>query len=72
MYDFTHGICDSIEHIDYSFCSLEFEVRRELYYTFLDHLGLFKPLVWEFSRLNVEGALLSKRKIVELLEKGQV
>ena len=72
MYDFTHCISDSLEHIDYSLCSLEFEVRRELYYTFLDLLGLYKPTVWEYSRLNIEGNVLSKRKIKEFIEKGVV
>lgn len=72
MYDFTHCISDSIEHIDYSLCSLEFEIRRELYYIFLDLLGLYKPTVWEYSRLNIEGNVLSKRKIKELIENKNV
>jgi glutaminyl-tRNA synthetase len=72
MYDFTHCISDSIEHIDYSLCSLEFEIRRELYYIFLDLLGLYKPTVWEYSRLNIEGNVLSKRKIKELIENKTV
>lgn len=67
-YDFTHCISDSLEHIDYSFCSLEFEIRRELYYTILNLLGLYKPIVWEYSRLNISGNVLSKRKITKLIQ----
>ena len=51
-------------------CSLEFEIRRELYYKILDLLGLYKPYVWEYSRLNIEGSVISKRKIKALIEKG--
>lgn len=69
MYDFAHCICDSLEHIDYSLCSLEFEVRRELYYIILDLLKLYKPNVWEYSRVNVESALISKRKIKALIDR---
>ena len=72
IYDFAHCICDSLEHIDYSLCSLEFEIRRELYYKILDLLGLYKPYVWEYSRLNVEGSVVSKRKIKALIEKGVI
>lgn len=71
-YDFAHCTCDSLQHIDYSLCSLEFEVRRELYYTYLDLLGMWKPVVWEYSRLNVEGNVLSKRKIKTMIEEGAV
>lgn len=53
LYDFTHGISDSIEGITHSLCSLEFEIRRELYYWFLESLDLYKPFVWEYSRLNI-------------------
>lgn len=66
-YDFTHCISDSLEHIDYSLCSLEFEIRRELYYQILDMLRLYKPIVWEYSRLNIQGSFLSKRKIAKLV-----
>ena len=68
IYDFAHCICDSLEHIDYSLCSLEFEVRRELYYKILHLLNIYKPIVWEYSRLNVEGSVISKRKIKSLLD----
>jgi glutaminyl-tRNA synthetase len=66
-YDFSHCIIDSLEGITHSFCTKEFEIRRELYYYFLDKLGLMKPFVYEFGRLNVEGYTLSKRKIKEMI-----
>lgn len=68
-YDFTHCIIDSLENIDYSCCTLEFETRRESYFWLLDKLNLYRPHVWEFSRLNVTGSLLSKRKINVLVQK---
>jgi hypothetical protein len=66
-YDFSHCIIDSLEHIDYSLCTLEFEVRRDIYYWTLEQLGLYRPYVWEFSRLNLTSAMLSKRKIIKLV-----
>lgn len=71
-YDYTHCLIDSLEDIDFSLCTLEFETRRESYFWLLDQLGLWKPHVWEFSRLNVTGSLLSKRKINALVKKGIV
>jgi len=71
-YDFTHGICDSLEHIDYSICTLEFETRREPYYWILHHLDLFKPKVYEMSRLNVTYTVLSKRKLLKLVTNNYV
>jgi len=59
----------AIEHCDFSLCTPEFETRRESYFWLLEQLDLFRPNVWEFSRLNVTGALLSKRKINKLVEK---
>ena len=67
LYDFTHCICDSLEGISYSCCSLEFEIRRDLYYWFLEQLDLYRPKVWEFSRLNVSNTVLSKRKLHRLI-----
>ena len=102
-YDYSHAIIDSLEHIDYSLCTLEFEVRgrfsvwlvvvmvqarvwacvgglgffyptvfasffqvrRDLYYWTIDKLNMWRPHVWEFSRLNLTRALLSKRKILK-------
>jgi glutaminyl-tRNA synthetase len=72
MYDFAHCICDSLENITHSLCTLEFEIRRELYYWILTNLNLYKPFVYEFSRLNVSNNMLSKRKIAKLIEMGIV
>ncbi len=69
-YDFSHCLVDSFEHITYSLCSLEFENRRDSYYWLLQALDLYRPHVYEFSRLNVTTALLSKRKILEMKKKG--
>lgn len=71
-YDYTHCLIDSLEDIDYSLCTLEFETRRESYFWLLEQLDLWRPHVWEFSRLNITGALLSKRKINFLARKGIV
>lgn len=67
-YDFTHCIVDSLEGITHSLCSKEFEIRRKSYYWLLDVLGLKKPLVYEFARLNIDGYNLSKRYIKKLVE----
>lgn len=72
MYDFAHCICDSLENITHSLCTLEFEIRRELYYWILNELEMYKPTVFEFSRLNVSHNLLSKRKIQKLIEANLV
>ena len=71
-YDFTHGLCDSIENITHSLCTLEFEIRRELYYWFLKVLDVYKPFVWEYSRLNLSNTVLSKRKIEKLIDEKHV
>lgn len=71
-YDFTHCICDALENITYSLCTLEFENRRESYYWLLDALNLYKPHVWEFSRLNLTNTIVSKRKLQKLINKGIV
>ena len=68
-YDYTHCIVDSLENIDFSLCTIEFETRRESYYWLLGALEIYRPKVWEFSRLNITGSLLSKRKINILVEK---
>lgn len=67
-YDFTHCIIDSLEHIDYSICTLEFETRRESYYWVLEALDLYRPKVYEFSRLNITYTVLSKRKLLKLVK----
>lgn len=71
-YDATHCVIDSLEHIDYSICTLEFEPRRESYYWLLDALGLYRPKVYEMSRLNIEYTQLSKRKLLKLVNSGFV
>ncbi len=67
-YDYSHCIVDSLEHIDYSLCTLEFEVRRDIYYWILNELDIWRPHVYEFSRLAIKRAMLSKRKILTLVE----
>mmetsp|Transcript_24643 Transcript_24643/g.60491 ORF Transcript_24643/g.60491 Transcript_24643/m.60491 type:complete len:695 (-) Transcript_24643:122-2206(-) len=71
-YDFTHGICDSLEEIDYSICTLEFEPRREPYYWILWALDMFRPNVYEMSRLNCQYTVLSKRRLLKLVENNYV
>ena len=70
LYDFTHSLCDNFEDITHSLCTLEFDTRRELYYWSLDQLDMFKPYVWEYSRLNITYTVLSKRKINRLVDAG--
>ena len=72
VYDFTHCINDSLENITHSLCTLEFEVRRELYYWILEQLNLYRPFVWEYSRLNISNTVLSKRKLHKLVLEGIV
>jgi glutaminyl-tRNA synthetase len=69
-YDYTHCIVDSLENITHSLCTLEFEVRRESYFQLLKDCDIYKPYVWEYSRLNVSNTVLSKRKIEELVNSG--
>ncbi|HNV24533.1 MAG TPA: glutamine--tRNA ligase, partial [Candidatus Omnitrophota bacterium] len=68
MYDFAHGYCDSIEGITHSICTLEFENHRPLYDWFIEQLGIFHPRQMEFARLNLTYTVLSKRKLLELVE----
>lgn len=72
MYDFAHGLEDSIEGITHSLCTLEFEDHRPLYDWFLDKLGVFHPQQIEFARLNLSNTVTSKRKLLALVEKGVV
>lgn len=72
MYDFAHCISDSIEGITHSICTLEFEDHRPLYDWFLDKLNLYHPQQIEFARLNLSHTVLSKRKLIELVERGYV
>jgi len=71
-YDFAHGQSDSIEGITHSICTLEFEDHRPLYDWFLDQLGIHHPQQIEFARLNLAYTVLSKRKLLELVEGGHV
>ena len=72
MYDFTHGESDSIEKITHSICTLEFEDHRPLYDWYLDQLGIYHPQQIEFDRLNLTYTLLSKRKLLTLVQEGRV
>jgi len=72
MYDFTHCLSDSIEGITHSLCSLEFENNRPLYDWFLDELGVYHPQQIEFARLNLNYTVMSKRKLLQLVEKELV
>jgi glutaminyl-tRNA synthetase len=72
MYDFTHGESDSIERITHSICTLEFEDHRPLYDWYLDSLGIYHPQQIEFDRLNLTYTLLSKRKLLTLVQAGHV
>ncbi|MDP7639813.1 MAG: glutamine--tRNA ligase/YqeY domain fusion protein [Candidatus Hydrogenedentes bacterium] len=72
MYDFAHGQSDSIEGITHSLCTLEFEAHRPLYDWYLEALGVYQPEQTEFARLNLTYTVLSKRKLLELVEEGRV
>jgi glutaminyl-tRNA synthetase len=67
MYDWAHGLEDSIEGVTHSICTLEFEDHRPLYDWFLDELGVFHPQQIEFARLNLTYTVLSKRKLLKLV-----
>ncbi len=72
MYDWAHGQSDSIEGITHSICTLEFEIHRPLYDWFLDELEIHHPRQIEFARLNLNYTVMSKRKLLELVEGGFV
>lgn len=72
MYDWAHGLEDSIEGITHSICTLEFENHRPLYDWFLDALGVYHPQQIEFARLNLTYTIMSKRMLLELVEGGYV
>ena len=74
MYDFTHCISDAIERITHSLCTLEFQDNRRLYDWVLENISIERPLPhqYEFSRLNLEGTLTSKRKLLKLVNDGIV
>jgi len=72
MYDFAHCLSDSLEGITHSICTLEFEDHRPLYDWFLDVLGVYHPQQIEFARLNLSYTVLSKRKLIQLVQEGVV
>ena len=72
MYDFAHGQSDSIEKITHSICTLEFEDHRPLYDWIIDKLDIYHPQQIEFARLNLDYTLLSKRKLLQLVNEEYV
>jgi glutaminyl-tRNA synthetase len=72
MYDWAHGLEDSIENITHSLCSLEYEIHRPLYDWFLDQLPIHHPRQIEFARLNLTYTVMSKRKLLQLVTEGYV
>ena len=72
MYDFAHGQSDSIERITHSICTLEFEDHRPLYNWYIEQLGIYHPYQYEFDRLNLTYTILSKRKLLMLVQNGLV
>ena len=72
MYDFTHGQSDSIERVTHSLCSQEFEDHRPLYNWYLDELEIYHPQQIEFARRNLSYTIMSKRKLIQLVEEGHV
>ncbi|MBI1806346.1 MAG: glutamine--tRNA ligase/YqeY domain fusion protein [Ignavibacteria bacterium] len=72
MYDWAHGLCDSIEGITHSLCTLEFADHRPLYDWFLDELGVYHPQQIEFARLNLTYTVMSKRRLLQLVDEGFV
>ncbi|XP_061837793.1 glutamine--tRNA ligase [Nerophis lumbriciformis] len=71
-YDYTHCLCDSIENITHSLCTKEFQARRSSYYWLCNALDLYCPVQWEYGRLNLTYTVVSKRKIIKLVESGAV
>ncbi len=71
-YDYAHGQSDSIEGITHSICTLEFEIHRPLYNWFIETLGIHYPRQIEFARLNLSHTIMSKRKLLKLVQEGFV
>ncbi|CRK94415.1 CLUMA_CG007922, isoform A [Clunio marinus] len=71
-YDYTHCLCDSIEHITHSMCTKEFQSRRSSYYWLCNALDIYCPVQWEYGRLNVNYTVVSKRKIAKLIAENVV
>jgi len=72
MYDFAHGQSDSIENISHSICTLEFEVHKPLYNWYIAQLGIFPSHQFEFARLNLTYTVMSKRKLLQLVQENLV
>jgi glutaminyl-tRNA synthetase len=72
MYDFAHGQSDSLEEITHSLCTLEFEDHRPLYDWFIEEIGIYAPRQIEFARLNLTYTVLSKRKLMQLVQDNHV
>ena len=72
MYDYAHGQSDSIEQITHSICTLEFDVHRPLYDWFIEKLEIFPSHQYEFARLNLTYTMMSKRKLLKLVQSGIV
>jgi glutaminyl-tRNA synthetase len=72
MYDWAHGQSDSIERITHSICTLEFENHRPLYDWYVENLGIYHPQQIEFARLNLTYTVLSKRRLIQLVQEGHV
>ncbi|KAI8322042.1 glutaminyl-tRNA synthetase [Martensiomyces pterosporus] len=71
-YDFTHCLCDSFENITHSLCTREFTQSRQSYYWLCDALDVYKPVQWEYGRLNITNSVLSKRKLLKLRDEGLI
>lgn len=72
MYDYAHGQSDSIEKITHSICTLEFDVHRPIYDWFIEALDIFPSHQYEFARLNITYTMMSKRKLLKLVQEGAV
>jgi glutaminyl-tRNA synthetase len=72
MYDYAHGQSDSIENVTHSICTLEFDDHRPLYNWFIEHLGIFPSRQYEFDRLSITYTVMSKRKLLRLVQEGRV
>jgi glutaminyl-tRNA synthetase len=72
MYDYAHGQSDSLEQITHSICTLEFDVHRPLYEWFIEKLEIFQSKQYEFARLNLNYTVMSKRKLLQLVQEGFV
>jgi glutaminyl-tRNA synthetase len=71
-YDYTHCLVDSFENITHSLCTTEFRQSRESYYWLVDAVEVYKPVQWEYGRLNVTGTIMSKRKILKMVTNNYV